>query len=789
MKRVAWSVALTLSIGIVGWLLGSAALSDTGREGAGPEWNVILISWDGTQRAHLMELYEQGLLPNLAALAQEGTAMPMEVRGHATDTKAGHAEILTGYGPEVTGIYSNRRFQAIPDGLTLFERLKARFGEDVATVAITGKKGNILEILENALPELDFSLIRGATAERNGPLMLRALEALKGKPFFAFFHFSDPDHAGHNHGENSREYSAAIRLCDRWLGEIVSKLRELGIYERTLIYISTDHGFDEGRRSHLNAPDIWFVTNDPRVMPLPDGMATQRNIAPTILERLGFDLDSLEPPLPGQSLLSRTSTASLTSDSLSTVALSTHRSESDSSRAASHPAEGNPFGLMLNVPRPEPSGWEGFLRSLDEAAAMGARFVRLALSWRWLEPEDGRFVWSGGAARRIAAAEERGLIVLPVLKIGRGWASGFSPPQRGDPSVPPIDLSDRWDDAYGYSPSYYDFVYRVIEHWRGHFPYVIIENEANAENFWAGTAEEYLRVLATAYKAAHDADPEIRVADSGIASGAWGVCIARDRLDSGEPPEEVLAFLQSYYRRMPAEHRNRFATAEQMRTYLHSPRIEELCEKVTTLLSGFEGIVDAINLHFYEEYGHLSDVLAWIDRRTGLAGYRVPTKVSNEYGIRNNDPDYDAEGADQAHELFKKLIVALSLRLEKILWFSSSEEEGDKLGLLGEGFVWREAAYAYQLVTEKIGDEYVFDRVGRSAPSARRYLFRHLSSGSLSLEAAWCEVETCRLTLEVPEGFRQAVVINYLGQEIPLSPSGGRVVLTLSPSPVFIEWR
>jgi len=229
--------------------------------------------------------------------------MPMEVRGHATDTKAGHAEILTGYGPEVTGVYSNRRFRAIPDGLTLFERLKARFGQGVATVAITGKRGNLLEILENALPELDFALIRGATAERNGPLMLRALETLRDRAFFAFFHFSDPDHAGHNHGEDSREYSAAIQLCDRWLGEVVSKLKELGIYERTLIYISTDHGFDEGRRSHLNAPDIWFVTNDPLVRPLPDGVATQRNIAPTILERLGFDLSSLEPPLPGRSLL------------------------------------------------------------------------------------------------------------------------------------------------------------------------------------------------------------------------------------------------------------------------------------------------------------------------------------------------------------------------------------------------------------------------------------------------------------------------------------------------------
>jgi len=294
---------LLITLGLVAlFFLGGPAAGLDGPS-TGPNWNIILISWDGTQRAHLMELSERGLLPNLEALAREGTAMPMEVRGHATDTKAGHAEMLSGYGPKVTGVYSNRRFRAIPEGLTLFERLKARFGRDIATVAITGKRGNLIEILENALPEIDFALIRGANAARNGPIMLEALEALQGQPFFAFFHFSDPDHAGHAHGENSREYSEAIRICDRWLGEIVAELEELGIYEKTLIYVTTDHGFDEGRKSHRNAPEIWFVTNDPFVGPPEERVATQGDIAPTILKRFGFDLAAIKPPLPGEPLL------------------------------------------------------------------------------------------------------------------------------------------------------------------------------------------------------------------------------------------------------------------------------------------------------------------------------------------------------------------------------------------------------------------------------------------------------------------------------------------------------
>jgi len=296
--RLRWATASEMAAAFTSW-----EESQIEAEPApAPSLNLILISWDGVQREHLLELYRQGLLPNLEALGREGSMMPMEVIGHATDTKAGHAEMLSGYGPEVTGVYSNQRYQAIPEGLTVFERLKARFGRGIATLAITGKRTNLIEILENTLPELDFVLIRGATAEQNGPVMLRALETLKEQPFFAFFHFSDPDHAGHAHGENSQEYSEAILTCDLWLGEIVAKLRELGIYEKTLIYVTTDHGFDEGRKSHRDAPAIWLVTNDPGVAQPEDRPASQGDIAPTILERFGIDLNSIEPPLLGRSL-------------------------------------------------------------------------------------------------------------------------------------------------------------------------------------------------------------------------------------------------------------------------------------------------------------------------------------------------------------------------------------------------------------------------------------------------------------------------------------------------------
>jgi len=350
----------------------------------GPIKNAILISWDGVQRDHLRELLDTGRLPNLKSLIEEGTIVEIDVT-HKTDTKAGHAEMLTGYGPEVTGVYSNFVYQPIPKGYTIFERLEEEFGKDnIATIMITGKGGNlgskgptseeplitellwrqlekkgvsrdqVLERLKkvfgndkvghaiisiiaeapskvlkklssgfpkspegmkprrhlamqshqgepfyNAKPAIDlFQGDKARPADEVGKLALDSLDQYGKGRFFAFFHFGDPDAAGHKHGENSQEYSNAIIEADKWLGCIVEKLKELGVYEETRIYVTSDHGFDEGKTSHSMAPYVFLGTNDSEIKRRGD----QRDIAPTILARMGVDISEFNPPLLGRLL-------------------------------------------------------------------------------------------------------------------------------------------------------------------------------------------------------------------------------------------------------------------------------------------------------------------------------------------------------------------------------------------------------------------------------------------------------------------------------------------------------
>jgi predicted AlkP superfamily pyrophosphatase or phosphodiesterase len=221
-------------------------------------------------------------MPNTARLAGEGGLMNLTVDGHATETTPWHVEMLTGYPPNVTGAYSNLEYSVIPANLTIFERLESRFGADnITTVMLTGKPLIIeyitdpsqLEVINwtmnsshpfyNARSSVDCLDLNLANASVVGGKALQYLEEYKDKRAFMFIHFRDPDQAGHNYGENSADYDAAIVECDQWLGALILALESEGSYNRTIVYVTTYHGFDEGSYGHSYAADIWLFTNDP----------------------------------------------------------------------------------------------------------------------------------------------------------------------------------------------------------------------------------------------------------------------------------------------------------------------------------------------------------------------------------------------------------------------------------------------------------------------------------------------------------------------------------------------
>ena len=317
--------------------------------------NVIVIGWDAAGRTRTKQLLEKGELPTLAALIKEGHLLDIDVVTGATDTKAGWSQLLTGYVPEKTGVYNNGRYEPIPEGYTVFERLEKFFGPgNIDTVAIIAKKSHVdndppyrgtLEewttLVSNRLKELkktypnvtidpdslvyqeggrivdkdgrQFVEIPGKPWYRaskhmdlwvnglgeNEKVAARAiseLEKRKDRRFFFFIHFAEPDHRGHKFGENSQEYARRLLIGRQILRLIINKLKALGLYEKTMVYIIADHGFDIDKKNHLYAPFVFAATNDPIVV---RKEGTREDIAPTILKKFGLDLSKIEPRLDG----------------------------------------------------------------------------------------------------------------------------------------------------------------------------------------------------------------------------------------------------------------------------------------------------------------------------------------------------------------------------------------------------------------------------------------------------------------------------------------------------------
>jgi len=262
-------------------------------------------------------------MPNAVRLVSEGGIMNLTVDDHITETTPGHVEMLTGYPPNITGAYSNLQYSIIPSNLTVFERLKGYFGKnEISTVMLTGKPLIIeyitdpsqLEVINWTMNEthpfytarssIDSLDLNRANASVVGSKAVAYFGLYKDIKSFMFIHFRDPDNAGHDFGENSEEYDAAIVECDCWLGTMLSTLQSLGTYNRTIIYVMTDHGFNEGEHGHSYAPDIWLITNDPCINSSITGY--QSDIAPTIYAKFGIDSASFSPQLPGRSLTSLT---------------------------------------------------------------------------------------------------------------------------------------------------------------------------------------------------------------------------------------------------------------------------------------------------------------------------------------------------------------------------------------------------------------------------------------------------------------------------------------------------
>jgi|GEM_PF-4725007 len=284
--------------------------------------NTILISMDGFDRAVIKELLDANKLLALRKIARANSdadaIVNVSLSGHKTETKTGHAVMLTSLIPEHSLVQSNRYFQPIPKGYTIFERIKNHDAQ-IKTIFVSSKRENVgamtaedlgnreefgIKILGgpylNAKETIDVFSDSDKTPQQAKERFLKAMEISKDSQFFAFLHFRSPDKEGHGFGRESKEYRDIAIETDSYIAEILEFLKANNLDKHTRIIITADHGFNPDSSHHNFAPWITMITNDSAL--LTSKTPNLFDIPATIMASFGIDLESLNPKAFGKNI-------------------------------------------------------------------------------------------------------------------------------------------------------------------------------------------------------------------------------------------------------------------------------------------------------------------------------------------------------------------------------------------------------------------------------------------------------------------------------------------------------
>ncbi len=299
------------------------AAAGCGADETGPDrTNLLLITID-TLRADALGAYDPQRThsPRLDALAAEGVLFEQCLTS-SPSTLPSHASILTGLHPYAHGVRSNQGYTLPPEARTLTEVLRAEgyvTAAEVATTVIERQKGLAQGFgryrdvfspgvtLKAALKRSGGETERLTFPERDAADItghgIRFLREHRDTPFFLWLHYFDP-HAPYLPPAEfagrfpESPYHAEVAYADQQVGRVVDALQALGLADRTLLIVTSDHG--EALGEHGEGTHSFFVYDSTMRVPLlfwgagvPRGrrigpLVRSVDIAPTALDLLGF---------------------------------------------------------------------------------------------------------------------------------------------------------------------------------------------------------------------------------------------------------------------------------------------------------------------------------------------------------------------------------------------------------------------------------------------------------------------------------------------------------------------
>ena len=312
------------------WRLGGDAAPAPGSlRGA----NLLLVTID-TLRAD--RVGAPGLTPSLDALARGGLRFT-NARAHVPVTLPSHASIMTGLAPPAHGVRDNGSYRLAAARTTLAELLGEadyRTGAFIGAFVLDSRFG-----LDQGFDEYDDrfdDVARSFAAEfvqRRADEVLRrtadwilegdttgssaastsSISSTAAPPWFAWAHLFDP-HEPYDAPERrvSDPYDNEVAFADAALNRFLTRLRQAGALDDTLIVVTADHGEalgEHGEMTHsLFAYDttlrVPLIVAGPGIpIAVRDAPVSHIDLLPTILDLLELDIPD---GLQGRSLTAAT---------------------------------------------------------------------------------------------------------------------------------------------------------------------------------------------------------------------------------------------------------------------------------------------------------------------------------------------------------------------------------------------------------------------------------------------------------------------------------------------------
>lgn len=457
----------------------------------------------------------------------------------------------------------------------------------------------------------------------------------------------------------------------------------------------------------------------------------------------------------------------------------------------------------------------------DHQRAVGVQDARIDVVWSDLQRANGPIDFRIADNRFGAVAGgigQRSMRALPTIYVGRGsltcnkpceqlFSDGVCERQSNrcqtgceccqrcplDPSVSrvPLDLSDQPDADFAYSRTYYDFIRAFVERYREQLDYLVIENEADNRQFW-DTANDpdnvlYVRLLATAQKAVQDTEPRIRVADSGLGSTLFGICIAKYRLDTEQrSAQEVLDFLRDY----GASYANA-VDKPALIPPLGSP--DELagflaqftgCGPLENLVAA--GANDVWNFHYYEGDRTVQAIAEYFQTREALFGRPPRPLLTNELSCR---PQKDGTPRDEARCLFRNLVATQALGVQLAAWYGVSGQPG--VVVWDQAGDEQPAAQTYRLLANRLGGKVSPLPPPQRGPDIFRADFADAVTAVANVVALWSwDSAVHLLELPRPAGYTRGRVFDYLGSVRALTePDADSLAVSVGNDPLLVVWE